>query len=213
LLLNAEYKYTMDETLVVLYWDKFRIGDKDAFNKLIKIHYNYLYSYGYRFAKDQELVKDCIQDIFLALWKNRETIGPTSSVKFYLMAALRRKLQRELQKNQSHLFENGVEFSGFELVSPAESKIIREEQLRDLTLRMSSILQKLSKRQQEVIYLKFYAEADVDEISDIMQLNRQSVYNLLHDSLKKLKSITHKDAVLLTFLELLLPLSLIALLQ
>jgi RNA polymerase sigma factor (sigma-70 family) len=65
---------------------------------------------------------------------------------------------------------------------------------------MRQALSGLSKRQQEVIYLRFYVDADIDEIAEIMGLNRQSVYNLLHEGLKKLKKSSGKPSRFFFFL-------------
>ncbi len=76
----------------------------------------------------------------------------------------------------------------------AENKIIIEEELSELAAKMRQVLAGLSKRQQEVIYLRFYMDADIDEIAEIMSLHRQSVYNLLHDALKRLRRLSAKKA-------------------
>jgi RNA polymerase sigma factor (sigma-70 family) len=65
---------------------------------------------------------------------------------------------------------------------------------------MRQALAGLAKRQQEVIYLRFYVDADIDEIAEIMGLNRQSVYNLLHEGLKKLKKSSGKPSSFFFFL-------------
>lgn len=156
--------------------------------ELISHYYPDLFSYGSRFTPDTDLLKDCIQEICLELWKNRKRISETGYVKFYLLKSLRRRLIRELQKETPEKLNEGTTFSaGYDHELPRESLIIRDERLKDLALKMREMLSRLSRRQQEVIYLRFYMEADIEEIASIMSLNRQSVYNLLHDALKRLK--------------------------
>ena len=41
-------------------------------------------------------------------------------------------------------------------------------------------------------------DADIEEIAEIMSLNRQSVYNLFHDALKKLKKLTSERKLSMT---------------
>jgi RNA polymerase sigma factor (sigma-70 family) len=72
--------------------------------------------------------------------------------------------------------------------------------MAELARKMRQALAGLSRRQQEVIYLRFYVEADIEEIAEIMSLNRQSVYNLLHDALKKLKKSSGKPSRFFLFL-------------
>lgn len=50
-------------------WLSFKQGNEDAFTELMELYYPSMLNYGLRFQNDRELVKDCIQDLFLELWK------------------------------------------------------------------------------------------------------------------------------------------------
>ena len=178
----------LDENLLL--WNKFRNGNADAFGELMHTHYQDLFNYGTRFTKDTELIKDCIQDLFLALWINRLTISETSFVKYYLLKSLRHNLTRAISRSRRSI-EPQFEYL-FNSAPPIESSLIREEHLADLARKMRKALAGLSRRQQEVIYLRFYMDADTEEIAEIMSLSRQSVYNLLHDALRRLRKVSPK---------------------
>ena len=189
----------LDENLFL--WNEFRNGNSDAFGELIRVHYQDLFNYGTRFTKENELVKDCIQDLFLELWTNRLTISETSFVKYYLLKSLRRKLTRRIGRSRHTGSWDELHFESLFNGSPSvETSIIREESLAELSRKMRKVLASLSKRQQEVIYLRFYVDADIEEIAEIMSLNRQSVYNLLHDALKRLKKLSGKPSRFFVFL-------------
>lgn len=183
----------LDEDLLL--WNEFRNGNAEAFSGLMRAHYQDLYNYGTRFTRDEELVKDCIQDLFLTLWMNRLSISETSFVKYYLLKSLRHNLTRAISRSRyfNHPGEGHFEnlFNG---TQPLEADLIREEHLAELAKKMRKVLAALTRRQQEVIYLRFYMDADVEEIAEIMGLNRQSVYNLLHDALRKLRRVSPKKA-------------------
>jgi RNA polymerase sigma factor (sigma-70 family) len=187
----------------LLLWNEYRSGNADAFGALFRVHYPDLFHYGTRFTRDTELVKDCMQDLFLELWINRETISETSFVKYYLLKALRRKLTRRIGRSR---YTGSWEELHFESIfngsSSAEMGMIREEGLAELARKMRHALTGLSKRQQEVIYLRYYVDADIDEMAEIMSINRQSVYNHLHDALKKLKKSSGKPSRFFLFLPL-----------
>lgn len=170
-------------------WNQFRDGNGYALGKLVGHYYQDLFAYGARFTPNTDLLKDCIQEICLELWKNRATLGETAYVKFYLLKSLRRRLIRELQKQQPESLDETIFDAGYGMELPREYMMIRDEQLKSLAQKMRSLLNRLSKRQQEVIYLRFFMEADIEEIAAIMGVNRQSVYNHLHDALRKLKAL------------------------
>ncbi|HXB91633.1 MAG TPA: sigma-70 family RNA polymerase sigma factor [Puia sp.] len=189
----------LDENLIL--WNEFRSGNADAFGELIRIHYQDLFQYGTRFTGDEELVKDSIQDLFLELWTNRLTISSTSFVKYYLLKSLRRLLGRKIGRSRQVTTWDELHFESLFNGAPSvETSIIREEWLADLARKMRKALAGLTRRQQEVIYLRFYLDADIEEIAEIMSLNRQSVYNLLHDALKKLKKLSGKPSRFFFFL-------------
>lgn len=175
-------------------WVLFRGGDKSAFENIIKAHYQLLFNYGTRFCKDDELVKDSLQELFFTLWANRSGISNTLSVKNYLLKSLRRSLFRSINRARQTVQLNDLQFdAGFNMVLPVENNVILQERLTELSYKVRQVLLKMSSRQQEIIYLKFYMEANLDEIAEIMDLNRQSVYNLLSESLKRFKSLSSLD--------------------
>jgi RNA polymerase sigma factor (sigma-70 family) len=183
----------MDSTMEEL-WALFRTGNQAAFEKIIKSHYQILFNYGTRFCKDHELIKDALQELFFILWQNREGISNTMSVKNYLLKSLRRKLMREINKGKLIIHLNDMHFdAGFNMVLPVDHNVVLQEKLTELSFKVREVLEKLSPRQQEILYLRFYMDANLDEIAEIMELNPQSVYNLLHESLKRFKGLSSPD--------------------
>jgi RNA polymerase sigma factor (sigma-70 family) len=170
-------------------WLDFLGGDKIALDRIVKANYNHLYNYGRKFTPDADLVKDCIQELFLALWKNRNSIGPTASVRNYLLKAMRRRLQQALAQAGNRQADS-IEFLAIgQYQSPETDRVLQETRL-ELNEKIVQAFSSLSRRQQEIIYLRFYLEADTREIAHIMGLNRQSVYNLLKSALDRLKTVS-----------------------
>lgn len=178
-------------------WSAFLRGDEQSAAALIKLYYNTLINYGNRFCTDKDLVKDSIQDLFLYLWANRATLKETQHVKFYILKAYRRRLLKEVLKSKKYVSQNFDEDQQFDLQliteSSAENQLIDSEYNGALAEKMKRIVSMLSRRQQEIIYLKFYLDTDQKKIADIMGLSQQAVYNLLYDALKKLRLISKGD--------------------
>jgi len=168
-------------------WNRFRNGDREAFGQLAGEYYRALYNYGLRLSADKSFVSDCIQELFLELWERRSFLSGTNFVKTYLLRALRHKIIKESIRLRR--FQEPGELDFLTANAPSiESDIVQGEQERLQFRQLNEILDQLTKRQQEIIYLRFYQDLEYDEISDIMSLTRQSVANLLHRTLKDIRS-------------------------
>ena len=179
--LNAEVMPDDDQQL----WLSFRGGDHDAYNVLVRKHANLLFSYGCKFSKDEDFIKDCIQDVFFELWNRREKISQAASVKAYLFKSLRLRIFREQSKwNNSDSFEDTFLFKDeFNI----ESHLIQEQTTKEISAKLQTMLTSLTERQKEILYLHFFEDVDHDGIGRIMGLNKQSVYNLLYRSITTLR--------------------------
>ncbi|KQS27851.1 RNA polymerase sigma factor [Dyadobacter sp. Leaf189] len=169
-----------------LLWDRFRAGDKEAFGKLALHYYQLLYNYGLNLNHDEDFVSDCIQELFLELWERRGFLSKTDFVKTYLLRALRNKIFKESIRLKRFQQPREVPFAAEADISIESRMVLNEEetaQMRQLTAALGT----LTARQQEIIYLRFYQGLEFDEISHIMGLTRQSVANLLHRTLRKIK--------------------------
>jgi RNA polymerase sigma factor (sigma-70 family) len=168
-------------------------GEANALASLMRIHYNDLYNYGSRFTKDGRLIKDCIQEVFISLWQRRETAGNILSPKYYLLRAIRNKILKTLNKNARISTEQLSEEYDFFYEFSIEKMIIEKQMSEEKARKLKKTLSLLSKRQSEIIYLKFYQHLDHGQIAELMHVSRQSVYNLLHEAIHKLRSLWHAE--------------------
>jgi RNA polymerase sigma factor (sigma-70 family) len=167
-------------------WSLFLSGDQVALSSIADIHYKSLYNYGYRFSADEEFVKDCIQELFMELWERRRNLSEIAAVKPYLLKALRHKLINEALRLKRFKMQD-IPFISEVSENSVESQIIENDILNEQSARLKSIIAQLTARQQEIIYLRFYQALEYSEITQIMAMERQSVANLLHRSLKEVK--------------------------
>ena len=185
----------LDEELL---WDQFRSGNEDAFAQLYRNYVQVLYHYCTHFAGDRALIKDCIHDLFVELWKHRQTIGPTTSVRFYLMASIKRKVVRHLTAEQKISSQDDVNSGLLPGCDPShETTLIAHEEDSYLNSCLHTALEKLPRRQREAVYLRYFQNLSNEEISALMRINIQSVYNLIFGALSTLKKhVTHDTVVL-----------------
>ncbi|GGB80827.1 RNA polymerase sigma factor [Dyadobacter sediminis] len=170
-------------------WRRFKAGESEALGQLAKVHYRTLYNYALKFSSDPDFIRDSIQDLYLDLWERRDFLSETAFVKSYLMKALRHKLIKEsIRLRRFH--EPIPVYADFEIANGSvEADMIEDEQNCYIASRLKHIIDGLTKRQQEIIYLRFYQNLSNEDIAMIMGLGRQSVSNLLYRTLKEIKEI------------------------
>ena len=168
-------------------WEIFKAGDKEAFTYIFNQNIRILYKYGHKFAPATHLVEDYIQELFLTLWKNRSNLSPTDSIKLYLFGALRRNIVQNIKRDKEkiHLREY-LKHTNFQ-VHLDPSQAIPQSQEKENRAKLASVLDKLSPRQKEAIYLKYQNGFSYDEIASVMAISNQSVRNLVFGSLKVLR--------------------------
>lgn len=172
-------------------WEAFRKGDRDAFGELYDEHAPPLIIYGIRVSGDEGLVKDVIQDLFIELWRSRARLQSVSSVRGYLLKALRYKLMRKAGVRL--LYADSLPEQA-DNVNP-EAILLEHE---DETLRRQYIrraIDSLPKRQQEMINLRFYQGLSTEEAAGIMSMNYQSAANLLHRAVAHLRKLLGPNAI------------------
>jgi len=167
-------------------WDSFRKGDKDAFAALFRQHYETLFRFGSKFTSDTELLEDSIQELFIELWQAKSET-PVYSVRAYLLKSLKYKLLRVLrQKGKIRPLSDNKEVA-FEWSH--ETFLIAEQETAEKKQLVLNALGRLSNRQKEIIYLKYYQNLSYEEVSEIMNINYQVARNLLYQAIKSLKSL------------------------
>ncbi len=169
-------------------------GDEAALASLMRMYYNDLYHYASRFTKDHELIKDCIQEVFISLWQRRENIETIISPRYYFLRAIKNKTLKALHKKNNESI-SGLEEYEFLYEFSIEKIIIDKQISEEKARKLRHTLSLLSKRQQEIIYLKYYQFLDQAQIAELMNITRQSVYNLLHEAIQKLRILWHEEFV------------------
>lgn len=184
---NSDHElYNTDRSL----WESFRKGDPVAFVRLYDQYVDVLFSFGTHFTSDKELIKDCIHDLFLVLGKYRTRLSDTTSVRFYLLASLKRRIIREQGK---HGMIRSVDPAVLKLVGDEESPtfeyvFIRREEADHQSRLLLEALKALSTHQQKILFLRFNQDLRYTEIAELLDISVESVRTMVYRSLKSLRA-------------------------
>ncbi|MCB0598130.1 MAG: sigma-70 family RNA polymerase sigma factor [Lewinellaceae bacterium] len=172
-----------------LLWSQLRQGRKAALEALYRAHAPVLLQYGSKFSADQQLVEDCLQDLFVGLWQRREQLGEVSSVQSYLLVAMRRRVVRQLGRQQKRETTEEPEEHQFDCEIAIDEQIAARELSDEQHLKLKAALEQLSSRQKEAVYLKYQLGMDYEDICKAMDISYQSARNLAHSALSRLKEL------------------------
>ena len=170
-----------------LLWNNFRNGSREAFSQLYDTFAADLYRYGYNLIRNKQVVEDCLHELFLHLHENRQRLGTTDNIRFYLYRCLRRRiLDTVVRLNKLDSDETHFDTAEF-LVLPYEHQLV-EEQLIDHQKQLLAIeLNRLPRRQKEIIYLVYMKGLTYQQTADVMEITLKSVYNTISIALTTLR--------------------------
>lgn len=169
-------------------WTLLKTGEITGLEGLYREYFPILSNYGLKFTLDKAFIEESINDLFLKLWRNRESINTPQVAKHYLLLSFRRMLTRKLTYSPSRQEESiSAEYVPFNLELTYEHPLIRAERASELKNKVDKLLDTLTNRQREAIFLKFYEDLSYEEIGDILEINTTATYKLIYRALERLR--------------------------
>ena len=178
-----------------IYWQQFQAGDAEAFRQIHQQHIRHLINYGLRLHGSLSAVEDCVQDVFIELWQYRKELAQPTSVRFYLLKAVRNRLRAQYRRDLP--FVSGWDDTAenawtsnypFDMEPSAEQKLIVLEIDTERKEQIHRAIQALSPRQREIIYLRYFNDLTYEQICDVMQINYQTARSQIYSALKAARS-------------------------
>ena len=181
---NIREREEAAQTLLAAYCQ----GDQNAFMSLYDMYAEMLLNYGLCITSDKELVKDCVQDVFIKLISKSQDLQVTK-VTSYLLISLRNRLLDEFRR-KNYMTETAVEDIRISstTVEDVENSYILDESSLNNVRKVQILMDELTPRQRQVFTLYYIEQRKYEDICDIMQMNYHSVRNLVHRGLWKLRA-------------------------
>jgi RNA polymerase sigma-70 factor (ECF subfamily) len=172
----------MDQELML----RVRKGERRAFEELFARFKGPIMSYIYRFISDRDRAEDICQEVFLRVWRARESYEPRAKVSTWLWTLahnvaideLRKKTEQPLQQNQD---EEGSRIP--DLLERIESPLASAEEQLIENARESNVqacIGKLSEQQRDALLMKIHAELSYDEIAETLKTNAGAIKALIY---------------------------------
>ena len=110
-------------------WERFLRGEDQGLIYLYRKYVEDLFRYGQQFSRRYEFVQDSIQELFYELIDKRKKLSSAKSVKAYLFSSLKRKMLREIRKEEKAQLESHGFLFSFAEMPVSISKHLKEQDL------------------------------------------------------------------------------------
>ena len=161
-------------------------GDIRAFDKIYEKYSTRLYIFINGIIKSQKDSEDIVQEVFFKIWNNREKINEFLSLQSFLFTIAHNTTISILRKrvNEYNYIEYVKSIQNAKELSTGEAEL----EFKELNDHLTSILNKLPKRQKEVFLLSRYDELSYKEIAERLGISVNTVENHMVKALRFLRA-------------------------
>ena len=155
----------------------------------MKLYYEELYRYGIKFTLDAAETKDSVNQFFLYFWEQRNKLQPVENPKAYIFTSYKHWLLAWLRQQKQRKTFPLPEDTAQQLSEPSyEHYLIEQVQDEELAEALRQAIATLPARQRQLLQLRFYEHLSHEEIAEKTSLSIRTVYNKLHEAVKKLRT-------------------------
>ena len=172
--------------------ENFKRGDESAFRYYYEMYYPALCLFGIRMVKEEDDVLDIVQDVFVNLWKARETIESLVHMRMYLYQSMRHRCLnymrvKKLEETYCHEYALLESEEGF-------GDAVVEEEIHRLVMEE---IEQLPPEQRRVIMWHLEGKNTI-EIAEILKVSVNTVKTHKARARQQLKTKL-KDLFVMTF--------------
>lgn len=162
---------------------------------IYNLYVNDLFTYGCYLGFQGEVVKDAIHDVFVKVATDSTKLEEISNIKFYLFRSLKNRLidiyketKREVTLGNATPFEElPIGEMPFHIVVNVEENYIKEEEQDLIKNEIEEILNSLTARQREIIYLRYVQEYEYNEIAELLRISVHGCRKLVSKAIRSLR--------------------------
>jgi len=155
----------------------------EIFEQAFDRYYRELYLSGFKKVQSDDLAKDLLQEVFMALWNNLDDILSEQEILPYLYGTLRNKVLMHYRKSEVHL---KYALAAVQQHVPGQSSehILLNKELEAI---ISDEVNQMPSRMQTIYRLKKEQNNSIKQIAQELGISEQTVKNQLQSAYTRLK--------------------------
>jgi RNA polymerase sigma-70 factor (family 1) len=163
-------------------------GEAGAFTEIYERYWDKLLVYTMRVVRQQPEAEDIVQELFVSIWRRRDSIDIEHALSTYLYNSVRYLAIRYLEKGSTYsdyLQRLAARMAGEEAnVSGIEAEIFG----RELEGQIDQLIRELPEKMQEVFILSRRHHLSYKEIAERLSISEETVKKQVYKSLQFLRS-------------------------
>lgn len=162
-------------------------NDQAAFTVIYQRYWKTLFREAMNVLRSQKEAEDCVQELFVSLWKRRESLSVTTALGAYLHTAVRYKCIDIIERD---MIRGGYleDFTSYMTEQQSPPSVEEEMYARDLAANIDQVMEKMPNKMREVFRLSRHEHLSHREIADRLQISEETVKKQIYLALKILKS-------------------------
>ncbi len=171
--------------------------------RLYNLYVDDLSTYARYLGFEEETVMDAIHDVFCKLASDKNILNSVENVKFYLFKSLKNKLYDVYRINKKQVVSFTADLPQempFNITVTVEDTFIDVEERQLIKKQIEAMLNILTERQREIIYLRYIQEYDYQKISDLLNISVHGCRKLVSKAMLNLREKFGNPLVLLLFI-------------
>ena len=148
-----------------------------------------LHTYALYLGFEKEVIMDAIHDVFCKFATDERRLQDVSNIKFYLFKSLKNRLYDiyKTRKEYAELSAIDLQETPFNIQVTIEERLIGQEEQQQIKNQLAEMLESLTERQREIVYLRYVQEYDYEQISELLNISVHGCRKLLSKAMQNLR--------------------------
>ncbi len=156
---------------------------QEQFRDTVFILRDEMFRFAKRFVQSNDEAEDVVQDLMLKFWQTKEKLAEYSSLKSFVLKCVKNECLNRLKHHEVKM--------GFADLQMHRSELYRPE-FNNMNEHIIAFINQLPEKQRMVIHLKDVEEYEVNDISEILEMEENAVrVNLMRARQKVKEQITN----------------------
>jgi len=160
-------------------------GNVAAFDSLFEVYSQKLYGFALKYFKNESDAEELVQEVFVKVWENRQTLRSELSFKSYLFTIALNQIRKHFNKKATSLrylesLQNEPEFS--------DNQAINEDNYESALTQIKLIIEQMPPRRREIFMKSKLDGKSSKEIATDLSISAGTVDNQVSEALRFIRT-------------------------